>query len=62
MKRSDDDMPVAEIVPVVGGDPLARGIDEGWIRPPLRSGVVGHHVLARASHRVPDVLAKDRSE
>jgi prevent-host-death family protein len=62
LQVTDRGVPVALIVPVAGGDPLARGVEQGWIRPPVVTGVVGHHARVKAPRRVLDSLAEDRGE
>lgn len=62
LQVTDRGVPVAEIRPVASSDPLSQGIEEGWIRPPLRSGVIGRHDRAQAPRRVLDVLAEDRGQ
>lgn len=59
---TDRGVPVALLVPVSSGDPLARGVDEGWIRPPRQSRRVGHGTRGSADRRVLDVLREDRGE
>lgn len=62
IRVTDRGVPVAMITAVAGTDPLAAGVKEGWIRPPLVEGSVGGHTRARAARRVLDVLAEDRGE
>ncbi|MEY3340693.1 MAG: hypothetical protein RLZZ269_604 [Actinomycetota bacterium] len=62
IRITDRGLPIAEIVPLVAGDPLRRGIDEGWIRPPQRGGSIGDHEPARSSRRTLDLLREDRGE
>lgn len=52
--------PKARIIAVSDGGLLRRGIDEGWIRPPQRTGPVGTSHRQRASRRSGDVLDEDR--
>lgn len=59
---TDRGVPVAVISPVAPKDPLATGIEEGWIRPPVAGGTVGHGPRARAQRRVLDSLRDDRGE
>lgn len=62
IRVTDRGVPTAVISPVGGGDPLRRGIDEGWIRPALSTDVLGATPRARATRRVLDVLREDRGE
>jgi prevent-host-death family protein len=62
LQVTDRGVPVAVLSPVSAPDPFARGIEEGWIRPPLVDGPVGHHPLETSTRRVLDVLASDRDE
>lgn len=62
LQVTDRGVPVARITPVTAGDPLARGIDEGWIRPPVNVRTVGGGPRAKAPRRVLDVLHEDRGE
>lgn len=45
---------------VITRNPLQRGVDEGWIRPPSRTGLIGEHERFPAPVRVLDVLREDR--
>lgn len=60
IRVTDRGVPVAIITAVAGPDPLAAGVEEGWIRPPLVDRRLGGHTRARAPRRVLDVLAEDR--
>jgi prevent-host-death family protein len=62
IRVTDRGHPKAIISPVVGLDHLQRGIDEGWIRPPLREGVPGQGEMFRSSIRSEDIIAEDRGE
>ncbi len=62
IRVTDRGVPTAIISPIVGGDPLQRGIDEGWIRPSLHQRRVGASPRASANRRSPDVLHEDRGE
>jgi antitoxin (DNA-binding transcriptional repressor) of toxin-antitoxin stability system len=53
-------VPVAVISLVIGSDPLARGIEEGWVRPPVATGPADHHPREPGSRRVLDALGEDR--
>ena len=59
---TDRGVPVAVISPVAPADPLARGIEEGWIRAPQVSRAIGDVTRAKADRRVLDVLREDRGE
>jgi prevent-host-death family protein len=60
LQITDRGVPVAVISPVAGADPLACGIEEGWIRPPATASRVGHHPRESAPRRVLDALGEDR--
>ena len=62
IRVTDRGVPVALLTPVASGDPLQRGIDEGWIRPPQRTGTLGMIEPAKGRRRIADVLAEDRGE
>lgn len=62
IRVTDRGLPKAVISPVVGVSHLQRGIDEGWIRPPLRRGVPGQGEVFVASIRSEDLIAEDRGE
>ena len=62
IRVTDRGVPTAVITSIGGGDPLQRGIDEGWIRPALRTDALGAAPRSRASRRVLDVLREDRGE
>ena len=59
---TDRGVPVATITPISPADPLARAVDEGWVRPPLTAAALGHRARATATCRVLDVLREDRGE
>ncbi len=59
---TDRGVPVALVVPITTGDPLSRGIEEGWIRPPISQRPIGEGLRATAKRRVLDVLNEDRGE
>lgn len=52
----------AQIVPVPGAGQMAKGVEEGWITPPSRSGGLAPAVRATAARRSRDVLVEDRGE
>lgn len=62
LQVTDRGVPVALITPVLADDPLARGVEEGWIRPPSSPRRVGGVPRAKANRRVLDVLNEDRGE
>jgi prevent-host-death family protein len=59
---TDRGVPVALITPARRPDPLARGVEEGWIRPPVSSRPLGAGVRSPAERRTLDVLREDRGE
>lgn len=59
---TDRGVPVAVISPLPPRDPLTRGIDDGWIRAPIASRVIGDAPRATAERRTGDVLREDRDE
>jgi prevent-host-death family protein len=62
IRVTDRGVPTVIISPIAGGDGLQRGIDEGWIRPPLRNAQVGGAPRERSARRVLDVVREDRGE
>lgn len=62
LQVTDRGVPVALITPFSAADPLARGIEEGWIRPPLTTHPVGGGARTKSARRVLDVLHEDRGE
>lgn len=62
LQVTDRGVPVALIAPIVGPDPLARAVEEGWVRPPTSTGRVGHGPRVKATRRVLDALHEDRGE
>jgi prevent-host-death family protein len=56
---TDRGRPVARLVPLDVDDPIARGIEDGWIDPPRRAGLkpVARHPASAATL---DVLDEDR--
>jgi hypothetical protein len=60
IRITDQGVPVAMMSPITARSPLQRGIDEGWIRPPVRTGPLGGAKRAKARRRISDVLAEDR--
>ena len=61
IRVTDRGTPKAMLVGIGGDDPLARGVGEGWIRPPVRNGLAPVQPQ-RSTRRVLDVLADDRAE
>jgi prevent-host-death family protein len=59
---TDRGRPIATLNPVTSGNPLERGVEEGWIRPPLADRAIGRAPRAVAERRVLDVLREDRGE
>ncbi len=59
---TDRGVPVALITPATQPDPLARGVEEGWVRPPISSRPITAGRRATAERRTLDVLRKDRGE
>ena len=62
IRITDRGVPIAVLSPIGGGDPLQRGIDDGWIRPPQRIGAIGDNERFRSSERTLDLLREDRGE
>jgi prevent-host-death family protein len=56
---TDRGVPKALLVPLPVGDPLAAGIEEGWLRPGRGSGLRAH-VGRPSAQRMLDVLDDDR--
>ncbi len=55
--------PKVLLVPLPGGgDRLANGIDEGWIRPAVKSAALAPARRAPARALIGDVLEHDRSD
>lgn len=59
---TDRGKPIAVLSPTPAADPLAKGIEEGWIRPPLSNGPIGETPGAKVHRRVLDLLNEDRGE
>ena len=62
IRITDRGVAIAVLSPIGGGDPLQRGVDEGWIRPPQRVGAIGENQRFRSSERSLDLLREDRGE
>ena len=58
---TDRGVPKALIGPVPGGRQLERGVDEGWVRPAVRSGALPPVRRVTGTARVLDSLAEDRN-
>jgi prevent-host-death family protein len=52
----------AQIVPVPGSGQMTKGVEEGWITPPSRSGGLPPVKRATSTRRSVEVLAEDRGE
>ena len=57
---TDRGVPKVQIVPVPGAGQMARGVDEGWQRPPVRSEPLSALHRAAGRRRITEVLADDR--
>jgi len=55
-------VPVALISPASLPHSLQQGVDEGWIRPPQRTGSIGVIERTKGKRRIVDVLAEDRGD
>ncbi len=53
-------VPKAQIVPVPGVGAMTRGVDEGWLRPPVRSDGLMPVRPVRSNKRVSEVVDDDR--
>lgn len=53
-------VPKVQIVPVPGVGAMVRGVDEGWLRPPVRSEGLAPVRPVKASRRVAAVVDDDR--
>lgn len=53
-------VPKVQIVPVPGVGAMVRGVDEGWLRPPLRSDGLTPVRRVPANKRIAEVIAEDR--
>lgn len=62
VRVTDRGVPKAVLSPALSTDQLGRGVEEGWIRPPQRSGRVGHGPRMKSEKRVLDVIAEDRAD
>jgi prevent-host-death family protein len=60
IRVTDRGKPKALLMPFPGDDPLRRGIDEGWIRPPVVDAPLEPVQPLLSSSRVLDLLADDR--
>jgi len=60
---TDRGRPKVQIVALPGGpDPLARAVDQGWVRPAERPGPLAPFIPVMGERRVLDVLAEDRAD
>lgn len=57
---TDRGRPIARLVPFSGDSAVQLGIDEGWIEPPRRRGLV-RVPRVRALRSVNEVLEEDRA-
>jgi prevent-host-death family protein len=62
VRVTDRGVPKAVLSPAISADRLAIGIEEGWIRPPRREGLVGRGPRMKSDRRVGDVIAEDRED
>jgi prevent-host-death family protein len=62
IRVTDRGVPKAVITPLEGPDRLQAGIDEGWVRAPVRRGPLGDGPRATARGRSAEVLREDRAE
>lgn len=62
VRVTDRGVPTALLVPIPGVGSLQRGIDEGWIRPPLHQQSIGDSEPAVGRRRILDLLNEDRGE
>jgi len=60
IRITDRGRPKVLLSPVPGAGQLQRGIDEGWLRPPVRTGGLRPTEPSRADRRVLDLLDEDR--
>ncbi len=55
-------VPKVQIVPVPGAGVMALGVEQGWLRPALKSDGLTPGRRAVGRRRISDVLADDRGE
>ncbi len=55
-------VPKVQIIAVPGVGAMSRGVDEGWLRPPVRSDGLSAGRAVQATRRVAEVLDSDRGE
>ncbi len=55
-------IPKVQIVPVPGVGAMVRGVDDGWLRPPLQSDGLLPVRRVRARKRVTEVVDDDRGD
>jgi prevent-host-death family protein len=59
---TDRGVPKVQIIPVPGAAMLERGMEEGWLRPPSRSGGLPPVPRSVATERSGLALTEDRGE
>lgn len=59
---TDRGVPKALIVAIPGGDQMSRGVEEGWITPPSRTGKLNPPLQLQSKRRSQDVINEDRGE
>ncbi len=50
----------AMIVPIPGGDQMAVGIEEGWLTPPKKTGLLNSPLNLKGEIRTIDAINEDR--
>ncbi len=55
-------VPKVQIVPIQGAGLIARGVEEGWVRPAARVESLQRFQRVPALRRVAEVLQDDRGE
>ena len=55
-------VPKVQIVPVPGAGVMTVGVEQGWLRPPLRADGLVHGRRVVGRRRIADVLEDDRGE
>ena len=59
---TDSGVPKALIVAIPGGDQMSRGVEEGLITPPSRTGKLNAPLQLLSQRRSMDVINEDRGE
>jgi hypothetical protein len=54
--------PKAPILAIPGGDQMSLGVEEGWIKPPSRTGKLNAPLHLLSQRRSMDVINEDRGE